>query len=264
MKIKTFVVGYVLALAIFLFAQRRTPSEQDPRFVVVDLTHSIALVTPPAQEAPAPSRFQDHRANAKLASDDASFAREILSPERYGTHLDAPARFEHGLWTVDQIPAERLVAPLVVLNVQSKAKYDPNYQISVNDVADWEQVHGQIPQGAVVLANTGWESRWNSAKDYRNADSRQIMHFPGYSAETARFLVEGRTAIGLGIDTLSLDYGPSKDFPVHKYALSHSLYQLENVANLEQAPEFGATVVVAPSKLTGGSDAPVRILALMK
>ena len=263
MKIKTFVVGYVLALAIFLFAQRRTPSDQDPRFVVVDLTHATTLVAP-TQDAVAPRPRPDREGDTKVAGNDAFFAREILAPEHYGTHLDAPAHLEHGLWTVDQIPAERLVAPLVVLNVRSKAKYDPNYQISVNDVADWEQAHGQIPQGAVVVAETGWDSRWNSSKDYRNSDSQQIRHFPGYSAETARFLAEGRTVIGLGIDTLSLDYGPSKDFPVHKYALSHSLYQLENVANLEQAPEFGATVVVAPSKLAGQSDAPVRILALMK
>lgn len=263
MKIKTFIVGYVLALAIFLFAQRRTPSEQDPRFVVVDLTHATTLVAP-TRDAVQASKNRDGGADAKLATNDDFFAREILSPNHYGTHLDAPAHLQHGLWTVDQIPAERLVAPLVVLNVRSKAKYNPNYQISVNDVADWEQVHGQIPQGAVVVANTGWESRWGSAKEYRNADSGQTMHFPGYSPETARFLVEGRIVIGLGIDTLSLDYGPSKDFPVHKYALSHSLYQLENVANLEQAPESGATVVVAPSKVTGGADAPVRLLALMK
>lgn len=261
MKIKTFVIGYVLALAIFLFAQRRTPSEQEARFVVVDLTHSTTLVAPTHDAIAAVDHYP---ASGKAGDNDNLFAGEIASPERYGTHLDAPAHFEHGLWTVDQIPAERLVAPLVVLNVRSKAARDPNYQISVSDVANWEQVHGHIPQGAVVLADTGWESRWSSAKDYRNADSHQVLHFPGFSAETARFLVEGRTAIGLGIDTLSLDYGPSKDFPVHKYALSHSLYQLENVANLEQAPESGGTVVVAPSKLAGKPDAPVRILALMK
>ncbi len=257
MKIKTFVVGYVLAIAIFLFAQRRTPSEQDPRFVVVDLTHATTLVAPT-------NAREGEKASAAPRNNDEVFAHDMVSASRYGTHLDAPAHLERGLWTVDQIPAERLVAPLVVLNVRSKAARNPNYQISVNDVADWEQVHGHIPQGAVVMANTGWETRWNSAREYRNSDSQQIMHFPGYSAEAARFLVEGRTVIGLGIDTLSLDYGPSKDFPVHKYALSRSLYQLENVANLEQAPESGGTVVVAPSKLAGQVDAPVRILALMK
>ena len=61
------------------------------------------------------------------------------------------------------------------------------------------------------MAYTGWGSRWNSVKDYRNADDKGIMHFPGYSLDAAKFLVEARTALGLGIDTLSIDYGPSKD-----------------------------------------------------
>jgi kynurenine formamidase len=90
------------------------------------------------------------------------------------------------------------------------------------------------------------------------------MHFPGYSADAAKFLVEGRNVLGLGIDTLSIDYGPSKDFAVHRYTLAHSLYHLENVANLDRAPAHGAIVVVAPMKLEGGSGGPVRILALVR
>ena len=132
------------------------------------------------------------------------------------------------------------------------------------DIADWEKEHGQIPQAAVVVTRTGWESRWNSPKTYRNAEPKGTLHFPGYSQDAARFLVEGRNVIGLGIDTLSIDYGPSKDFPVHKYTLSHSLYHLENVANLAHVPPSGATLLVAPIKLEGGSGGPVRILALIK
>lgn len=261
MKIKTFVIGYVLALAIFLFAQHRSTPEQNTRFVVVDLTHSLNAALPTYELA----KHRRYTEPIMAASGgDGYFARQIILPERYGTHLDAPAHFVHGLWTVDQIPVERLVGPLVILNVQSKAARNADYRISLDDIGDWEQVHGHIPQGAVIMANTGWDSRWNSVKDYRNADAHERMHFPGYSIDSARFLVEGRTAIGLGIDTLSVDYGPSQDFPVHKYALSHSLYQLENVANLAEAPEFGATLVVAPSKLEGESGAPVRILALTK
>jgi len=66
----------------------------------------------------------------------------------------------------------------------------------------------------------------------------------------------------LGIDTLSLDYGPSQDFPVHEFVLGHSVYQLENVANLENAPIKGGLLIVAPMKLEGGSGSPVRLLAL--
>jgi len=88
------------------------------------------------------------------------------------------------------------------------------------------------------------------------------MHFPGYSADAAKFLVEGRNALGLGIDTLSVDCGLSRDFPVRQYTLAHSVHQLENVANLDRAPASGGMVVVAPPKLDGGSSGPVRILAL--
>ena len=155
------------------------------------------------------------------------------------------------------------MAPLVVLDVSANIDNYSDYQVSVADIAKWEQAHSQIPSGSVVIARTGWDSRWHAVKDYVNADSRGTMHFPGYSPDAVKFLVEGRNAIGLGIDTLSTDYGPSQDFPVRKYALAHSVYQLENVANLDRAPATGGTVVVAPAKLESGSSAPARILALL-
>jgi kynurenine formamidase len=111
---------------------------------------------------------------------------------------------------------------------------------------------------------TGWESRWNSAQEFRNADRKGVMHFPGYSLEGARFLVEARSVMGLGVDTLSIDYGPSPDFAVHQYTMAHSVYHLENVANLANVPATGAVVIVAPMKLEGGSGGPVRIFALLR
>ncbi len=242
MKTRTLIVGYVLALALFLFAQRHPGSASPTGFhAVVDLTHPIdaqALTYQPAEKV-------------------------SLSPAQFDTRIDAPARFARGLWTVDQIPAERLLAPLVVLDIRASMQNNSDYQISVDDIAKWERAHGQIPLGSVVIARTGWDSRWHSAKDYRNADSRGLMHFPGYSPDAAKFLVDGRNALGLGIDTLGIDYGPSKDFPVRQYALEHSVYQLENVANLDRAPVTGAMAVVAPTKLENGPSGPVRILALV-
>ena len=238
MKTRTLVVGYVLALALFLFAQRRPEVVNSSVFHgVVDLTHVIET------NVPASSR--------KISQNP-------------GTHIDAPAGLVKGLWTVDQIPPERLIAPLVVLDVTSDAKNDPDYRVSVEDLARWEKTNGEIPQGSVVMARTGWGSRWNSANEYRNADSKGVMHFPGYSPEVAKFLVEGRNVMGLGIDTPSVDSGPSKDSAVRQYTLAHSVYPLENVANLERAPASGAIVVVAPAKMESGSGGPVRILALVR
>jgi len=261
MKIKTFIVGCALALALLLFAQRHQDTAHALSFhSVVDLTHSLDAQTPAYELSGKPV----YQAKTVATIDkDGYLAREISLPEHFGTHLDAPAHFAPGLWTVDQIPVERFIAPLVVVDVTSGAKANPDYQVAVADVAKYEEAHGQIPPNAVLIAYTGWDYRWNSAKDYRNPDANGVMHFPGYSLDAVKFLVEGRNVLGLGIDTLSIDYGPSKDFPVHHYALSHSLYHLENVAGLEQVPASGATVLVAPMKLAHGSGSPVRIFALV-
>ena len=64
-----------------------------------------------------------------------------------------------------------------------------------------------MPLGAIVMARTGWGARWNSVRDSRNSDAKGGMHFPGYSEDAARFLAEGRNALGLGIDTANLDRG---------------------------------------------------------
>ena len=222
MKTHSLVLGYALAIALVLFGQQhRNLASQTSGFRdIVDLTHSISARTPAFEESAKP--LFSARTVATLEKDK-YFARSICLPEHFGTHIDAPAHFARGLWTVDRIPPERLIAPLVVLDVSAQVTKNPDYLISVEDIAAWEHKHGQIPGDAVVMARTGWDARWNSAKDFRNADSKGVMHFPGYSPEAAKFLVEGRGIFGLGIDTLSIDYGPSPDFPVHQYTLARSV-----------------------------------------
>ena len=262
MKFKTFTIACAATLALFLFAQRHTPPAPPQLFGgIVDLTHSINEKIP-NWEGTAESPYK-----AKpVASFDKEgyFARFISLPGHFGTHIDAPAHFAPGVWTVDQIPPQRLVAPLVVIDVRGKVANNPDYLLSLDDVAVWEHDNGEVPSGAVVMARTGWAARWDSMKDYRNADDKGTMHFPGFGLDAVKFLVQSRKIYGLGIDTLSVDYGPSKDFPVHHFTAKNNVYHLENVANLGQAPEAGAIVVVAPAKLAGGSGGPVRIFALLK
>jgi kynurenine formamidase len=260
MKIKTLVIGYVLALALFLFAQHREGALHPSGFTgVVDLTHTSSGKTNSAMGPHVSGTVR----TATLVRKD--FPRRVVaSAPNNNTSIDAPAHLVRGMWTVDQIPPERLIAPLVVLDVTGQVRVNPDYEVSVEDIAHWEQIHGDIPGGAVVLARTGWSVRWNSSKDYRNADKNGVMHFPGYSRDAARFLVEGRAVMALGIDTLSVDPGSSKTLAVHEYTLAHSVYHLENVANLERVPDAGSVVVVAPMKLEGEVDGPVRILALTR
>ena len=161
-KWKTFAIGCSLALALLLIAQHK-PSMADPNVyrAVIDLTHNLNDHSP-NWDGIEQSPFQ-----AKELGNigrDGYYSRVFTTEEHYGTHLDAPAHFAKGMWTVDQIPVERLVRPLVVLGVRSKARSNPDYQISVQDLADWESANGEIPTGAVVMAYTGWDERWNSQK----------------------------------------------------------------------------------------------------
>ena len=262
MKIRLSILTFSLLISVSLLSQQRAASRQVVRLrKVVDLTHTLNASTPTYEESEEPAY---HAKIVATLEKEHYFAREICLPEHFGTHLDAPAHFAQGLWTVDQIPPERLFAVLVIIDVSEKAKSDSDYRLSVADISRWEKEHGEVPARAVVVLRTGWESRWNSAKDYRNPDAKGVMHFPGYSVEAAKLLVEGRKVYGLGIDTLSIDYGPSPDFPVHQYSLAHSIYHLENVANLGSVPATGALIMVAPMKLEGGSGSPVRLLAMVQ
>ncbi len=261
MKWNSFLVVSALLVTLFLFAQRRQPLPVKSEFrAAIDLTHTISESSP-NWEGTAKSPFEAKQLGH--IDKDGYFSRQITLPEHFSTHIDAPAHFAAGAWTVDQIPPEHLITPLAVIDVWKKASANAEYEVSLEDIAAYEQEHGHIPPGAVVLARTGWAERWSSMPRYRNADAKG-MHFPGFSEPAAKFLVDARQISGLGIDTLSVDPGGSATYPVHHYVAQHNVYNLENVADLGQVPPSGAILIVAPAKLLGGSGGPVRLFALLK
>ena len=225
---------------------------------VIDLSYAIndKLVPWPGDE-----KYFEAKINATIEK-NGYFTRSFWMLEHYGTHLDAPAHFPPGKATVDQIPANKFFGPAVLLDVREEAAKDADYRLSVSQIEKWEHAHGQIPPGVIVLLRTGWASRWPDAQRYRHQDKQGKMHFPGFSAEAAKVLID-RGVSGLGCDTLSVDYGASEDFSVHHLALGAGLYHLENLSDLSKVPEAGAFLVVAPIKLEGGSGGPVRVFALL-
>ena len=226
---------------------------------ILDLTHAVSSDAPGWEAAP------NALAAEVVASHDREgyYVRRISLDEHTSTHMDAPAHMARTGWTVDQIPAERLVGPLVVLDISQQAKHEVDYRLCDEDIRCWEKQHGIIPPGAIVIAFSGWTARWKTPEAYRNADAEGVLHFPGYSLEAAKLLVDSRGAVGIGIDTLSVDFGPSQDYEVHRFCASRGVYGLENVANPGQVPPAGAIAAVLPMKLENGSGAPVRIVALV-
>jgi kynurenine formamidase len=226
--------------------------------VVVDMTYPVNEKFP---AWPGDDRVFEAKVNATMEK-DGYFTRSFWMLEHYGTHMDAPAHFPPGKITLDEIPDAHFFGPAVVIDVREEAANDPDYRLTVVRVKKWEAEHGQIPKGAIAVLRTGWGSRVPDVARYRNMDANKAMHFPGYSVESAKLLIE-RGVVGLGIDTLSVDYGASKDFEVHRVDLPAGLYNLENLANTESLPEWGAYLVAAPIKLAGGSGGPVRVFAVL-
>jgi kynurenine formamidase len=159
-----------------------------------------------------------------------------------------------------------LLSPAVVIDVSDACAKNNDYRLSVDDITAWEKQHGKIPEGALVLARTGWGKYWPDRKHYLGSDTPgdiNVLHFPAFSAEAARFLVSQRKINGVGIDTASMDYGPSRLFEVHAVILGAGLYGLENVAHADRLPPTGATIIALPMKIKGGSGAPTRIIAVL-
>ena len=159
-----------------------------------------------------------------------------------------------------------MIAPAVTIDVSAQAAGDPNYRLTVEDVLDFEARHGEIKAGMIVLLRTGWSERWPDTAAYMGDDTpgdTSRLSFPGYGVAAARLLVEQRGVAVLGIDTASIDHGPSRDFAVHVLAAASNVGALENLTGLDQLPPRGFTVFALPIKIEGGSGAPMRAVALV-
>jgi len=232
---------------------------------VVDLTHPFEAAT--LYWPNAPSGFELKTQFAGTTPGGWHYeANTFCAPEHGGTHLDAPIHFGEGKDHTDAVPLDRLVAPAVVIDVSRQAAADADYRLRVEDVLEWERAHGTIPTGAIVLLRTGWAARWPDRKRYFGDDApgrTDHLHFPAYGKEAVELLVGTRRVAALGLDTPSLDHGPSADFPVHRVAAAANVPGLENLDHLDRLPATGAWLMALPMKIAGGSGGPLRAVALL-
>jgi len=240
MRIRSFIIAYALVLAILLFADRRPGFPAPDRYShVVDLTSGQSATTPDAPAAESRTR------------------------------IIAPGTLIPGTWGAGQIPAERLVAPLVIMDLNAS---EGSPQISLDDIAAWEAHHGMIPQGAVVaLRRAGTHTIASgvaahvAANVAANVVTDDLSSTPlPMARDAAMFLIEARYTIGFAVETpVNLSSDPTL---AHQLAL-HGDYVVEGAAPFTSLPQTGALIIVAPSKKMirkPGEAAPVRILAMVR
>jgi kynurenine formamidase len=165
------------------------------------------------------------------------------------------------------VPAEKLVAPAVLLDFSAQAAADPDFLLEVEHIREWESTHGPLPEGGWLLYRTGWDARSSSQQDFLNADDTG-PRTPGVSPACARWLGEEAPVIGLGVETVGTDAGAAHSFepafPCHSALMGANKWGLTSLRNLDRLPATGAVLIVCPLPIVGGSGSPARVLALVE
>ena len=250
----------ILFACIIVSAQQSKPSR------IVDLTYAFdsqSIYWPTAETFKLETDFEGTTDKGYYYS-----AYRYSAAEHGGTHLDAPVHFAKGHNTVDQIPLEQLIGAGLVVDVTAQCATNADYLVSIADLQNWEKRNGRIPVGAIVLLRTGFGKFYPDKVKYLGTDERGAaavakLHFPGLDPQAARWLTESRSIKAVGLDTASIDRGQSTLFESHRTLFEKNVPAFENVANLDQLPVKGFTVVALPMKIKGGSGGPLRIIAMM-
>ena len=224
---------------------------------VIDLTHTLSPAFPTFFDMPGIEI--ERRYTLKKDGANVNWWRVL---EHAGTHIDAPLHYAENGAAVEAIAADQLVVPLAVIDVSAKAARNPDYALSRADLTAWEARHGRLPDGCCVAMHSGWARHASNAAKYTGKDAAGIFHFPGIHPEAAEWLLKGRRVAGLAVDTLSLDPGPSHDFRTHTVWLPSGRWGIENLANLDQVPPTGATLIAGVPKVKDATGAPARVFAL--
>jgi kynurenine formamidase len=219
MRIRSFIIAYALVLAIILFADRRPDSTSANRY-----SHVIDLTGAPVSG--------------------------LNSTAHSATRIIAPAELIPGTWSAGQIPAERLIAPLVVLDLPARSEQPA--QLSLSDIADWESKNGVVAQGALVAIRR----KGANSTDKATADAPLPI-----TADAAQFLMDARYVVGFVIDSQS---NLASDRTLARQIALHGTYVVDGATRFSELSETGSLVIVAPAKSNDVAKNSVRILAMVK
>lgn len=223
-------------------------------YKLIDLTHLLDN-TIPTWNGGCGFNHDVHIDYADCTSEDKFRVMKVKMHAGIGTHMDAPSHCIAGGRFIHDFDVNDLSMPCVVIDVSDKCF--ERYSLSVQDVEDFESQFGPIAQGSCVMVKTGWSKFWHTPSKYHNNHV-----FPSVSLEAVELLLE-RGVNALGIDTLSPDR-PEDGFNVHKAFLGADKIIIENVANLGSMPPTGGFVMVLPFKIKDGTEAPIRLVGLIK
>lgn len=246
---------------------------------IIDLTAPLSPSTPVVQVPPpfAPSAalsftpisdFDDNGPGWKWS--------DITLGEHSGTHVDAPKHWISGRdgKGIDEIEPERLVGPVAVIDKTAEVEQDRTFLLQPEHITRWQEAHGAFEPGTWVILRTGWSKYFGNDDEFATEAG-----WPGLSLAAAKMLAADPNISGYGVEAIGIDSmgsGPAADGtsdedpdpgafgPGHYYLLGSDKYGLTCLQNVDRLPATGATIVVAPIPLVGGTGAPARVFAFVE
>lgn len=227
-------------------------------YVWIDLTHELSSDTPHWNGWP----DLEEKVMADLDSSLFS-AHKYTTVGQYGTHVDSPSHMVKGGRSLDEIEIQEMVYPLCIIDKSDEVAKNVDYSLSVQDILDWEEIYGKVPEGSMVFFRSDWAKRDPATMD--NLDENGKRHFPGWSLDAVKFLVEERNVGSIGHETSDTEapvLSEKSDYEVEYYILSKDRIQIELVKNLDMLPPVGSVVFCTFPKVTCGTGFPSRCFAI--
>lgn len=226
----------------------------------IDLTHAFAPGIPHYVAFP-----DEQRGVVTTVEDDGFLVHRYSHVGQWGTHVDPPSHFISGGRPLDELPVTDMLLPLVVLDARDRVAADADYVVDIALIEEHELLHGRIPAAAFVAFASGWSVRWPSSDRMQNRDAVGIAHYPGWSVDALRFLVEQRAVRAVGHEQTDTDPGSALSHgcvDAEHYLLGADRWQIEMLTNLDQVPPTGAIIVASWPKPLAGSGFPARCVAI--
>ena len=210
----------------------------------VNLSHKIDEKSPKFPALPALEK------ETLFTLKDGFYVQKFSVVGQYGTHIDAPIHFVEGGRWLDEIDLKDLLLPLYVIDKSAEVATNNDYEITKQDILDFEKKYGEIIPESFVAFRSDWSKRWPNYDEIRNLDENEVQHTPGWSREALEFLIKERKVKAVGLVN---EY----------YLLEQDIYQVEVLANLDQVPAAGALISVAYPNWTEATGSPARVVAIL-
>lgn len=224
-------------------------------FKIIDLTHSLSPDTPawPGDPKVTCSVHTSHEKEGYALN------RWCLG-EHTSTHLGAPLHFEEDSVGIDVF--SDFLLPLSVIDFLGE-RSNHRRSVLIDDLMKEERREGFFMQNGAVILRTGWNDRWPDENRIFQQDAQGRWIYPGFSADSIRWLVEERGMKIVGTDAPGIDAGDDSAFLAGKMLAKLGGFHLENLDLTQELPRRGGWLFTAPLPLKQGTGSPARVFALV-